>query len=208
LTSEQLLEVNPKEIQKAYSHIDQLTKDVFPRFACEILSRFSNFERSLQSLIWQLEGHAVSFNNPLIHAQLETRPSRSIYPDNRDVFLEFVDSSNPSSLHLPLTEAQLKVTHDGELKLYSLEIFSNQHLIVRVHSEEPMVLFIQFLCSFAKNVPVSKLLRALHVPSLRDLKEILETSAELKQSYEELLKDVQNSITNAIRLHLLPQRKL
>lgn len=207
LTEEQLLEVNPKEIQKAYSHIDQLTKDVFPRYACEILSRFSNFERTLQSLIWKLDGSAVSFNNPVIHSQLVNKPSRPVYPDNNDVFIEFVEATNPSDIHLPLTETQVKVTHEGELKLYSLELISNKRVIVRIHAEEPLVMFIQFLCSFAMNVPMSKLLRALHVPTLKDLKLIIETTRDFKVTYEAVLKDVQNSIMNAMRLHVLPKAR-
>jgi hypothetical protein len=67
---QQLLDANPREIQKSWNHIDQITRDLLPKFACEILSRFSNFERTLQALIWKMDdirlGHKVSFINPII----------------------------------------------------------------------------------------------------------------------------------------------
>lgn len=211
MTEDQLLDSNPKEIQKVYSHIDQLTKDVFPRFACEILSRFSNFERTLEALVWKLDdvrmGQTVSFNNPLIHAQLVARPTKPMYSDNEDIYLEFVEGTNPSDIHLPLTELQVKVSHEGELKLYFLELISHKKVIVRMHAEEAMVLFVQFICSHALNAPISKIMKAVHVPSIKDLKDIIVTTKDFKVTYEALLKEVQNSIMNAMRLQVLPGRK-
>lgn len=211
LNEQQLLDANPREIQKAWKHIDQITKDLFPRYACEILSRFSNFERVLQTLIWKMDdvrlGQKVSFVNPVIQSQLEATTTRPIYPQNEDVFIEFVEGTTPSDIHLALTETQIKVTHEGELKLYSLELLHDKKTVVRLHGEEPMMLFIQFLLSHANGVAISKLLRAVHVPSLADLKNIIETTKDFKVIYGELLNDVQNSIMNAMRIQVLPGRK-
>lgn len=211
LNEQQLLDANSREIQKNYKHIDQITKDLFPRYACEILSRFSNFERSLQGLIWKMGdmrfGQKVSFVNPMIQSQLVSRPTKPLYPQNEDIFIEFVEGTNPSEIHLSLTETQIKVSHEGELKLYSLELLHGKKTIVRLHAEEPMILFIQFIFSEVSGVPISKLLRAVHVPGLADLKEIIETTKDFKVVYEELLKEVQNSIMNAMRIQVLPGRR-
>lgn len=210
LTEEELLETNPKDVQKAFKHIDQITKTLFPRYACEILSRFSNFERTLQSLIWKMDdqrlGQKVSFNNPLIQAQLVQKPTRPLYPENEDIFLEFVEGTVPSDIHGALKEVQIKVSHEGELKLYSLELITHERTIVRLHAEEAMILFIHFLLSHATNVPVSKILRAVHVPSLYDLKEIIETTKMQKVVYESLLSEVQSAIVNAMRIQVAPKR--
>jgi hypothetical protein len=210
MSEEQLLESTPRDIQKAYNHIDQITKDLFPRYACEILSRFSNFERALQSLIWKMDdsrlGQKVSFNNPLVQAQLVTKTTKPLYPENEDIFIEFVEGTVPTDMHLSLSETQMKITHEGELKLYSLELVHRKKVIVRLHAEEAMILFIQFLLSHAVDVPISKILRAVHVPALRDLKTILETTKDFKVTYEELLGQVQNSIMNAMRLHVTPRK--
>jgi hypothetical protein len=211
LNEEQLLDSNPREIQKAWKHIDQITKDLFPRYACEILSRFSNFERVLQTLIWKMEdyrlGQKISFVNPVIQSQLEEAVTKPLYPQNEDIFIEFVEGTTPSDIHLALTETQIKVSHEGDLKLYSLELFNERKTVVRLHAEEPMILFIQFLLSHASGVAISKLLRAVHVPSLTELKEIIETTKDFKVIYGELLKDVQSSIMNAMRIQVLPGRK-
>lgn len=211
MNEQQLLDANPREIQKTWKHIDQITKDMFPRYACEILSRFSNYERTLQALIWKMGdirlGQKVSFVNPIIQAQLETIQTKPMYPQNDDVYIEFVEGTTPSDIHLSLSETQIKITHEGDLKLYSLELLHEKKVIVRIHAEEPMVLFIQFLLSHANNVAISKLLRAVHIPGLADLKRIIETTKDFKVVYEELLKSVQSSIMNAMRIQVLPGRK-
>jgi hypothetical protein len=210
MNEEQLLEATPRDILRAYNHIDQITKDLFPRYACEILSRFSNFERTLQTLIWKMDdvrfGQKVSFANPLIQAQLVNKPTRALYPDNNDVFIEFVDGTVPGDIHLTLCETLVKVTHEGELKLYSLELIHQKRVIVRLHADEAMILFVQFLLNHAIDIPISKILKAVNVPSSDDLKKIIETTKDFKVTYEELLGLVQKSIMHAMRLHVSPRK--
>ena len=208
MNEQQLLEAAPRDIQKAWKHIDAITKDLFPRFACEILSRFSNFERTLNTLIWKMDdirfGQKVSFNNPVIQSQLVTKPTQPLYPDNSDIYLEFVEGTVPSDIHSTLCETQMKVTHEGELKLYSLELLHEKKVIVRIHAEESMITFVQFILSHATDVPISKLLRAIHVPALQDLKQIIDTTRDFKVVYQEVLGQVQNAITNAMRIQVSP----
>lgn len=211
ISEQELLEANPREIQKSYNHIDQITKDLFPRYACDILSRYSNFERVLEALILKMDdvslGQKLSFNNPVIQSQLVNRPTKPLYPNNEDVYIEFVEGTVPQDIHLPLTNVQLKVSHEGDLKLYSIELIHHQKVVVRMHSEECMILFIQFLLSHASDVPMSKILKAIYVPSITDLKTIIDSTRDFKTTYEELLLKVKNSITNALRLHVLLGKK-
>ena len=208
---DQLLEASPQLILKSFNHVDQIIRDLLPRYACEILSNYSNFERRLQSLIWKMDdtrvGNKLSFNNPMIQSQLVQKPTRPIYPDNEDIYLEFVEGSSPMDIHLPLTQTQMRVTHEGELKLHSLELISNNRVIVRLHSEEIIILFVNFLLSHANNIPLSKVLRAIHIPSLNDLKQVIDTTQNLKQTYQELLTKVQSSILTAFRIHVSPNKK-
>jgi hypothetical protein len=210
-TEEELLEMTPQSILKTFNHIDQIARDLLPRYACEILSRYSIFERTLQSLIWKMDdsrfGQKVSFSNPLIQSQLVQRPTRLLYPDNEDIFLEFVEGSTPMDLHLPLTLAQIKVTHEGELKLHFLELVSNDKVVVRLHGEEMMILFVHFILSHALNVPLSKILRAIHVPSLKDLKEIIDVTQSFKGTFQDLVERVQSSIFMAFKVHVSAKRQ-
>jgi hypothetical protein len=151
-------------------------------------------------------GHKVSFNNPLIQAQLTQKPTRPLYPDNQDVYLEFVEGSSPMDIHLPMTNTQIKVAHEADLKLYSLELISRDKVVVRLHAEEVIVLFLNFLLTQAQNVPISKLLRAIHLPCLQDLKQVVETTQGLKDVYQELLEKVQQSMMLAFRTHVTPGR--
>lgn len=210
-TEGQLLEASPRDISKAYNHIDQITKDLFPRYACEILSRFSTFEQTLQTLIWKMDdlrfGQKVSFNNPVVKSKLMLKPTKPLYPDNEDIFIEFVEGTVPNDIHLNLTECQMKVSHEGDLKLYSLELLNETKVVVRLHAEESLILFVQFLLSHAVDIPIAKILRAVHVPGLQDLKHIIDNTKEFKSTYQELLTQVQKSIMNAMRVHVLPPSK-
>jgi hypothetical protein len=153
-------------------------------------------------------GHKISFNNPMIQAKLVQKPTRPMYPDNQEIYLEFVEGSSPVDIHLPLTQTQMKVTHDGDLKLYSLELISNDRVIVRLHAEELIILFINFLLTHAMNVSLSKILKAIHVPSLNDLKLIIETNQDLKQTYQTLLNRVQSSMLMAFKINVTSKRSV
>lgn len=209
LTEEELLDCIPENLFKAYNHIDQITRDLFPRFACQILTKFTTLERTLSSLLWRMQEGSqeqkMSFNNPMVQASLAKLPTRPLYPENEEIYLEFVETTTPQDLHLPLTESEVIITHEGDLRLYALELSSNQRVIVRLHAEESLILFVQFLTSHAQDVPLSTLLKAIHVPSLADLQKILERSGTFKDTFETLHHRVQKSISEAFRYELAPK---
>lgn len=211
VNEQQLMDSMPKEVYKSFQYIDQLTTNILPKYACEILSRLSNFERTLQSFIWKFDdlrlGQKVSFHNPIIQAKLVTKETGPIYPHNDEIFIEFVEGCSPTDIHLPFTHSQIKTSHEGQLKLFSLEMFSDKKTIIRIHTEESMVLFLQFILNHAQNVVISKLLKAIHVPKISDLKEIIESSKDSKTTYEELLQQVQKSIMNAMRSQIFQVKK-
>lgn len=210
LSEQGLLEADPTTLSKSFNHINQITKELFGRYACDILTRLSNFERNLQSVIFKMDdsrfGQKVSFSNPVIQSQLVLRPTTPLYPNNSDVYLEFLDTARPQDIHLPLTECSIQVSHEGEIKLVALELRSNGKVIVRLHAEELMISFLQFIMAQALNVPISKLLKAIHVPSLADLKMIVEDTQILRDTYQHLITQVQNAITDAFRRHVTPNK--
>jgi hypothetical protein len=207
-----LLESSPQTLVKSFNHIDHITRDLFPKHACEILSRLSKFERTLQSIIWRMEDNRLdqkfSFSNPVVQSQLVQKKTNPLYPDNQDIFLEFVAGSSAHDLHLALTETQITVTHEGDLKLHALELISQGRVVVRMHAEEQLVQFVNYLLGHALNVPISTLLKAIHIPGLSDLKLVMENSKNNKDTYEQLLKKVQSSIMDAFRMQLLPVKRL
>jgi hypothetical protein len=209
-SEEDFLEIAPDILVKSFQHLDQITKDLLPRFACGILSAYSALELTLQSLIWKLDdsrfGSKISFNNPLIQGLLTQKPTRALYPQNEDVYIEFVEGQLPMDIHRPLTQTQLKVIHEGELKLHVLELLSDEKIIIRLHAEEAIVLFLNFLLTQAHNLPISKLLKAIHLPSLQDLKSVIDSTNYLKETYQHLLTQVQESIMLVFRVHVTSGR--
>ncbi len=202
-TEEELLGTSPEQVVKNFNHTDQVIRNLLPKYSCDILSYYSNFERTLQSLIWKMDdgryGQKISFNNPMIQSQLVKKVTRPLYPGNEDIFLEFVEGSSPVDLHLPLTYCQMNTTHEGDLKLHSLDLVSNDRIIVRLHGEEIIILFLNFLLSHAYQVSLSKILKAIYLPSLSDLKQIIHTTQDLKNTYQSLLEKVQSSIQLVFR---------
>jgi len=204
MTEKQLLEANPQGILKTFNHVDQIAKELFPRYACEILSRFSNLERQLQAIIWKLDdsrlGQRLSFSNPEIQRQLVLKKTFPITPYNEDVYTQFV--SVASDIHQPLTSCQIQVSNEGEIKLYCLELFSGNKVVARLHSEEPMIQFLHLIMQQATNVSIMRILKAIQVPSLVDLKAVINDTQNLSESYNLLLKNIQTSIMNAFRHHV------
>jgi DNA-binding transcriptional MerR regulator len=80
-------------------------------------------------------------------------------------------------------------------------------MILRLHADDALLQFIQLVLSEATGVPISKILRALYVPSISDLKEVIESTKDLRMIYEELLQQVQKTLDNAMRLQVLQVRK-
>jgi hypothetical protein len=83
---------------------------------------------------------------------------------------------------------------------------SDGKVVVRMHAEEIMIQFLHFILSHAHHAPISKILRGVYVPSLTDLKLIIESTQSFKVTYQELLDRVQKSILDAFRLHVSPKR--
>lgn len=210
MSEEQLLEASPATIIKSFGHVDQVAQNMLPRYGCEILSRYSTFERALSAIIWKLDdsriGQKISFNNPLIQSQLIQKKTYPLYPSNKDVFTEHAEGFKTTDLHLPMTQSTVKVVYEGDLRLFSLEIISKDKVILRLHAEEPMIYFIQFLLTHAINLPISKILKAIHVPSLEEIKLILSTTENMKTSYKDLHSRVESSITSIFRDQVMAKR--
>jgi hypothetical protein len=208
---EQLLEISTENIFKFFQHTDQIVRDMLPKYACEILSYYSHFERTLQSLIWKMEdqrfGQKISFSNPLVQSRLVKKSTSPLYPNNADVYFELIDGFTPIDLHQPLTSTQLKVTHEGDLKFYFLELISNDRAIVRLHGEEITLSFLNFILAQAVQVPIAKILKAVHIPSFIDLKDVLESTHELKDVFLTILNKAQSTINSVFQTHVISSRR-
>ncbi len=210
MTQDELLEANPLMIKKSFAHLEQILQSLFPRFACEILSRLARFEQTLQQMIWHMNdnrfGSVVNFNNPLIKMQLMNSETHPIYPSSPDVYIEFVESSRPDAIHLPITSFKKRTSHEGELKLHFLELIHDEEVIIRLHSDECMLCFISFLLTHANGVPFSKLLRAIQVPRLERLKTIVETTQSLKTTYTEIESRISYLISESFKIQIMLKR--
>jgi len=202
----EILKFDPATISKSFKHVNQIAQDLIPKYACEILTHFANFERTLSSMIWKINdsrsGHKFSFSNVLIQTKLVEKPTRPLYPSNEDIFFEMAQNCSPQDIHKPLTQVAVKVSSQGDLKLYSLDLISNSQVIVKLHGEESIIMFVQFLLDHVKDIAISKVMKAVHIPSFQDLNQVIESTQELKATYSEMLDAVQISMSNAFRLQI------
>jgi hypothetical protein len=210
-SEEELLESSVDSMLKFFNHTDKIARDLLPRYACEILSFYSQFERTLQSIIWKMDdqrfGQKISFNNPLVQSRLVKKPTLPLYPNNPDVYFELAEGYTPIHLHQNLTSTQLKVTHEGDLKFYYLELISNDHTIVRLHGEEITLIFLNFILAQANNVPLSKILKAIYLPTFKDLKDVLQSTQELKNVFESILLKTQSTINSVFQTHVISNKR-
>jgi len=211
-SEEKFLELDPDELMKNFKHIDIISRELFPKFACDILSRYTQLEKTLSHLVWKMDeskaGSTFSFNNPILQGLLVQKPNSPIYPRHSDVFIEFVDGTSPQDIHKTLSHTQVKVIQKNDLKLHHLELYSNQEAIVRIHSDEHMIMFLQFILSHAVKLPIAKVLRATYAPNLADLKEVIEMSQNFKTNYSKLLVMIQQTISDAFTHNLINKRNV
>lgn len=207
LSEGDLLKTSASDLLETFKHINQLLLNISTKYLNEVLSRLSNFERSIQSIVWKLNdvhfGQKISFLNPIIQEKLVHQKTTPLYPGHEDVYIEFVHGTTPADIHLYLTSCEMVVSSDKGLKFFYLVLKNNDQDILKLHADETMILFLQFLLEQAKGLPFSKILKAIYIPRSHDLKNVINTTAELKKVYEEILQEVQQTLMNSFRKQVL-----
>jgi hypothetical protein len=127
----------------------------------------------------------VDFNNRELQAELGKLPSKRLYPENDDIYLDFKIQSE-ADLSLTFTKAIKKTqTLKGNL-MYSLELYHENRLMLEIFGEQYSIEFINYLLTFVVDIEISRLLLSLYLPKANDLKTTIEKFIHQKQEYKNI----------------------
>lgn len=133
------------------------------------------------------------FTNSTLIQKIVGLAKSPIYPNNQDIYLETLMSER-SEIHLPLTSAILeKSEHTTFLKLVS-----NNSEILKLHGDQQLLKFIQFILSSAKGTSISAILQSLEVPSAAELNAILSEQDQVAKEVNETFQLISTTLNNII----------
>jgi hypothetical protein len=198
------------ELTDRFNYFKQSAKGLFNKYACDLVSSLVSFEQTLETLVSNLSdprlGSQINFRNPELQKALSELPSYPILrPVHPDVYVEFLDDVQSEDLNSVLTRVDLKSQVDGELRLWSLEFSNSQRVICRLHSDEGMLLFAQFIAQFAIGRSIGQLIKALRLPSLTDMQRVVGQAKNKQSVFNELLMFTSNYLEECFRTQFLTE---
>jgi len=202
--AEQITATDANELSARWNHFSQVSASLMSRYACEVLSALVEFEQTLASLTGQSGltrlSERLNFENPTLQAALAAlRPLPLMRQDNPDVYVAFVDGTEAQDLRSPLKRVELRTYVEGERKSFSLELLTETRSIVQLHSEEELLLFIQFVLQGAKGRPVGQVLKALHVPALAEVRAVIGESLAQQKIFSALQREAHQLLEQNFR---------
>ena len=167
------------------------------------------FKRTVSQCKNQIGGqnqlNSLNFNNPLLKSPLVLSKTYPIYPDNKEVYIEF-NTDVLEKIHRSLTKVKLvSSTNESESDQSdcSLELSNQDQVVVTIHSDKTMIHFLEFLLKNVINLPISKVLQGVQAPSISDLKAILGSYQTLQKCMLTLDKSLPLEIDRLINSTIL-----
>jgi len=209
-SAEKLIATDPQELTDRLRVFRHTAPGLFPRYACDVLGALVVFEQTLQTLTTQLAdprlGTQVNFHNPALQTALgQLKAAPLFHPTHPDVYAEFIQGTETADLEAPLTKVELRLQVEGDLKTWFLEVFNDKRPVLRLHSDEELLLFAQFVLQMAQGRPLGQVLRALRLPGLMEMREIVRECRAQQQIFAKLLQETGHFLEESFRTHLLPE---
>lgn len=205
--NEKLNTKHPEEISARFRQFKQISSTLFPKYACDVMGAMVGFERTLTDLVQQMNdprlGAQINFMNPLIQKPLSKLDSFSVFPKHQDVFTDYVPGVGAEDLALPLSKVELRMQVEGELRSWFLEVFNTRGPIMRLHSDEEMLLLAQFIFQSAYGIELGKVMKALRLPGLSELKGIVGHTIQQRRVFTDLNSQIHQFMDDCFRLQFM-----
>lgn len=210
--SNKLTATHPEELNQRWTHFRQSANGIFPRYACDVLSSLAAFEQTLQTLTTELAdprlAQKINFENPALQAGLATLKAYPLVkPGHPDIYVDFVPGIEEGDLEKPVTRIELRGQVEGDLKTWFIEIFNESRPVVRLHSDEELLLLTQFILNMTKGRPVGHVLKALRLPSLTDVRSVVQEARAQQQVFATLLTNTRSFLEESFRTQLMGEIK-
>lgn len=209
---EKLTATHPDELRQRWNHFKQTSQALYPRYACDVLSALVEFEQTLQTLSLELSdtrtAQKINFENPALQASLMSLKCLPLMrPTHPDVYVDFIPGLDPQDLDRPLHRVELRAQVEGDHKTWFLELFSDVRSVVRLHSDEELLQFTQFVLQAAKGRSVGMILKALRLPELLPVQSVVQESRAQQQVFATLMNETRAFLEESFRLQLLGEHK-
>jgi len=196
---------HPDELRERWRQFRGLSHVLIPRYACDVLGALGRFTHTLGKLVESLQdprqGASANFDNPLLQSALTALPVEALLPHHADVYVEITGDATPTAAVLRGT--QLRSMIDGDLRTWHLELETDQGAPVRLHADEALLNFAQYVLKGALGVPVPHVLRALRLPAAAPLKRALEANLGQGRVLSELLTEARTFVDEQFRLQFV-----
>lgn len=202
-----LTTTHPDELRERFQDFQKISHSLFPRYACDVMSGLTRFvttlDKELQAMNAPRPGAVLNFMNPLLQAPLANLKSTSIFPSHPDIFTEFVPGVSPTDLESAFTLANLRSQVEGDLRTWMLELGNENQTFLRLHGEQEILQFAQFILQGATGMPMGRVLKAIRLPMQTELKQVLSQGLGQAQVLEDLRQVAQQFIDDSFRLQMM-----
>lgn len=200
---DQLLSIHPTSLLKQFEDIKKILPSLMSKYPNEMLAFISEFKKTISNVLEILgssSNNRLNFNNPLLKSPLLMSKTYPIYPDNKEVYVEF-NNEALSFIHSPLLKCKKRIIEKDGYNAHVLELYNQNEKVVTLYSEEELISFIDFIATGLTQVPISKILQGISVPTIEDLKSILSSYQAMNRSLESIsvsLPDLYDQLMSAV----------
>jgi hypothetical protein len=200
LNNKELSVISPLELKNKFNVIEPMAAKMLTSYPYKSFGLSLYFLHQLESLLEENshgKPEGVDFNNKELQAELAKLPSKRLYPENDDIFLDFKIQTE-SDLNLTFTKAIKKTqTLKGNL-MHSLEIYHENRLMLEIFGEQYSIDFINYLLGFVLDLEISRLLVCLYLPSTADLKSTIDKFIHQKQEYKNIYQKLSHLLSQTL----------
>lgn len=200
-TPDELIKMPIGSLKSQYSTLETIVVKLMETYTHQTYGLLLMFHHHLEhTLTDQIHRNSdqVKFNNQTLQEVLSKLPTKPLYPQNADVFVDF-KITNREELNFPLESWTVKESSNDN---QALSLISNGKVIVELHVKQCMSDFIQYILSFAQGTPIMKLLMAIHVPTSSDLELTLQQYSQQKQDFKFVFDRLKNLLDQTLNLRI------
>lgn len=200
LSESKILEQHPIELKKKYQNTEKFLKEMVVLYPKETINNLSLFCNNLKNILTHFEqGNFlnINFNNPVIKNPLTEMQLISMIK-NEDIHPEFMPYIDQQSLDNIIDSHEVKTIKTTDLTHHAIELSSNGVTIVRIYSDYYMICFINYLLGSAPNLPLKVIFESLCLPSVIELKGLIDNYLSFKEVTEYIYRRSMSLISTAI----------
>lgn len=201
--SEDILKLHPQDlellVQKVTQFTDRHAHDMpwtVGGLICYLQHEISNALSAAQ--MNRGSGH-INFDNPMIYMPLVKLPTKPIYPNNPDIYLDF-NVVNQKELWKNLDD--LKLHHEGDN--HWIELISGEEVVVKLYAENESLQFIKFIASKAIGMPIASILSKLKVPQASEIKVIVDNFNKIEDYLTKFKTQLDQKLYRLLHSQIVP----